>query len=91
MKVSSIRFQRLRFLSVQFSPEIPETWITGLSDSPEMMKRIAEKGYTPFATSGPRSASSLVSVKERWKEKYIEVGKDPDKMPFAIQRNFVYL
>ena len=67
--------------------EIPETWITGLSDSPELMRRVAQKGYTPFATAGPRSASSLTSVKERWKEKYNEVGRDPDKMPFAIQRN----
>ena len=67
--------------------EIPETWITGLSDSPDLMKRIARQGYTPFATAGPRNASSLVSVKERWQEKYIEVGKDPEEMPFAIQRN----
>jgi len=67
--------------------EIPETWITGLSDSPELMKRIAQSGYTPFATAGPRSASSLLSVKRRWQEKYEEVGKDPAEMPFAIQRN----
>ena len=51
------------------------------------MRRIAEKGYTPFATAGPRSASSLLSVKGRWQEKYNEIGKDPEEMPFAIQRN----
>ena len=66
---------------------IPETWITGLSDSPELMERIARSGYIPFATAGARDASSLVGVKSRWADVYNKVGKNGDAVPFAIQRN----
>ncbi|MFT5112850.1 MAG: alkanesulfonate monooxygenase SsuD [Parasphingorhabdus sp.] len=66
---------------------IPETWITGLSDSPHLMERIARSGYVPFATAGPRQASALVGIKSRWSDVYSRVGKDPDQVPFAIQRN----
>ncbi len=66
---------------------IPETWITGLSDSPELMQRIARSGYIPFATAGPRPASTLCGVKSRWADVYTQVGKNPDQIPFAIQRN----
>ena len=66
---------------------VPETWITGLSDSPELMERVARSGYIPFATAGPREATALVNVKSRWAEMYTRVGKNPNDVPFAIQRN----
>ena len=66
---------------------LPETWITGLSDSPALMERIAQSGYVPFATAGPRPASTLVSVKSRWADVYEKIGRPREELPFAIQRN----
>ena len=63
----------------------PPIFVAG--NEPRYLQRAARKGYVPFATVGPQPVDVMLKLKEFVAGNFAEAGRDPDNIPFAMQRS----
>jgi alkanesulfonate monooxygenase SsuD/methylene tetrahydromethanopterin reductase-like flavin-dependent oxidoreductase (luciferase family) len=67
-------------------PPLP-IYLAGLTRDAEIMKRCAEKGYVPFVAAPLMPTESIADMRDIYAAAYGAAGKDPARMPFALQRS----
>jgi alkanesulfonate monooxygenase SsuD/methylene tetrahydromethanopterin reductase-like flavin-dependent oxidoreductase (luciferase family) len=65
---------------------LPEIWVAGIREDRDIQLRVARSGYVPFGTAGWNGAEALLDFRRKYEDAYRAVGKDPARMPFAVQR-----
>ncbi|HBQ34119.1 MAG TPA: LLM class flavin-dependent oxidoreductase [Ochrobactrum anthropi] len=61
-------------------------YVAGMGSDIEAQRRAAERGYTPFFTTGWNPSSTVKEIRNKLEQTYTQAGGDVATMPFAIQR-----
>ena len=64
----------------------PPIYVAGLAKDAGVTRRIAERGYTPFASAQWLPTQAVVATRKLYEAGYAAAGHDPATMPYAIQR-----
>lgn len=72
--------------SVRTIQERPDIYLAGMADDIEAQRRVAERGYVPFFTTGWNSMDVLKQIRGKVVGTYESAGGNPAEMPFALQR-----
>jgi alkanesulfonate monooxygenase SsuD/methylene tetrahydromethanopterin reductase-like flavin-dependent oxidoreductase (luciferase family) len=67
-------------------PPLP-IYLAGLHRDAGIMKRCAEKGYVPFVAAPLMPTAAVAAMRDVYAAAYGAAGKDPARMPFALQRS----
>jgi len=73
------------YFSVRPLQQRPAIYIAGASGDPETQRRVVERGYVPFVTTGWNTTESVLKGRKALETTYAAAGGGSD-MPFAIQR-----
>ena len=74
------------FTSVRPLQAMPEIFIAGLLRDAQTQQRIARSGYTALNSAGGMPTQAVLQNRAIVEAAHRAVGKDPDRMPFAIQQ-----
>jgi alkanesulfonate monooxygenase SsuD/methylene tetrahydromethanopterin reductase-like flavin-dependent oxidoreductase (luciferase family) len=80
-----IDFPRTTFSVRPLQDRIP-IYVAGMPKDHETQRRAAERGYTPFFTTGWNTLDAIQGIRDRVRTTWSETGADASAMPFAIQR-----
>ena len=64
----------------------PSIYLAGMATDVDAQRRAAQRGYTPFFTTGWNSVDVIEKTRRGVEATYATAGGDPTRMPFAIQR-----
>jgi alkanesulfonate monooxygenase SsuD/methylene tetrahydromethanopterin reductase-like flavin-dependent oxidoreductase (luciferase family) len=64
----------------------PPIYLAGMANDPEITRRVAERGYIPFASAQWLPVPKVAEKREGYVRGYEAAGRDPAAMPFAVQR-----
>jgi len=81
----NVNFPETAF-SVRPVQKRPQIYLAGMPGDAEAQKRAAERGYTPFFTTGWNTVDAVKKVKQQLSATWPAAGGDLSTMPFAIQR-----
>ena len=74
------------YCSVRPLQSMPEMFVAGLLRDTETQQRMARSGYTALNSAGGMPLQVVIDNRAIVEEAYRAVGKDPKRMPFAIQQ-----
>ena len=63
---------------------LPDVFVTSMH--PEVLRRMAPRGATPFLTAGWRGTKVLYELRDKLAESWRVAGLPPDRMPLAVQQ-----
>jgi len=66
--------------------EGPPIYLAGLAEDEEVARRMAERGYIPFASAAWQPVPAVAKKRAGYEAGYRAAGCDPGTMPFAVQR-----
>ena len=72
--------------SVRPLQSMPETFVAGLLRDAETQQRMARSGYTALNSAGGLPLPLLLDHRERVAAAHRAAGRDPNRMPYAIQQ-----
>lgn len=80
------RVPEMRLAAPALQRPTPPIWVTGLTRSPDVQRRLARSGYVPFFTANWHPIGTFAPVRERYDEVLREVGRDPRTAPLGVLR-----
>jgi alkanesulfonate monooxygenase SsuD/methylene tetrahydromethanopterin reductase-like flavin-dependent oxidoreductase (luciferase family) len=78
------------YFSIRTMQRRPSIYLAGMATDAEAQRRSVQRGYTPFFTTGWNTVDVVEKIRRGAEATYAQVGGDPTRMPFAIQR-YVYV
>ena len=88
----SVKFEgeRIRLPETHFSVRMlqkyPRVYLAGMATDVEAQRRVVQRGYTPFFTTGWNATDAVQKIRSDVEKTYAQAGGDAARMPFAIQR-----
>ncbi|MDH3688964.1 MAG: LLM class flavin-dependent oxidoreductase [Gammaproteobacteria bacterium] len=65
---------------------MPEIWVAGLMSHPKVQKRVAQSGYVPMLTPSWNPMSSLIAVRDSYRDINRSIGRDSASLPLGLMR-----